>query len=137
MIETIYYAKKKDKSTKYYLVYGFRQQDYHGYGEWYFLMLNHNLHEINEFIERYCKAYDEIRVLIFDPDLYGQEFLWGDYMGFKVVGTLELSIDDMKTAIHWSNLLSAVISSERSKKGLLPVSVDEGYFIRYAINECI
>lgn len=58
-------------------------------------------------------------------------------MGFKVVGTLELSIDDMKLAIKGSNLLTAQISSERAKKGLCPVTVDEAYFIRYAINECI
>lgn len=46
-------------------------------------------------------------------------------MGFKVVGTLELSIDDMKLAIKGSNLLTAQISSERAKKGLCPITVDE------------
>lgn len=58
-------------------------------------------------------------------------------MGFKVIGTLELSIDDMKLAIQGSQLLSADISARRAEKGFSPVSVDEAYFIRYAIHETI
>lgn len=56
---------------------------------------------------------------------------------FKVCGSIDLSIDDLKTCIKGSQLLSANLSYERSLKGKSAVAVDESYFIRYAIYQAI
>jgi len=56
---------------------------------------------------------------------------------FKVCGSIDLSMDDLKTCIKGSQLLSATLSYERSLKGKSAVAVDESYFIRYAIYNAI
>lgn len=56
---------------------------------------------------------------------------------YKVCGSIDLSIDDIKTCIKGSQLLSSFLSFERARQGKTPVYVDESYFIRYAINKVI
>lgn len=56
---------------------------------------------------------------------------------YKVCGSIDLSIDDIKTCIKGSQLLSSSLSFERARLGKTPVYVDESYFIRYAINKVI
>lgn len=56
---------------------------------------------------------------------------------FKICGSIDLSIDDLKTCIKGSQLLSSNLTYERSLKGKSPVAVDESYFIRYAIYQAI
>lgn len=56
---------------------------------------------------------------------------------YKVCGTIDLSIDDIKTCIKGSQLLSSSLSFERARQGKTPVYVDESFFIRYAINKVI
>lgn len=56
---------------------------------------------------------------------------------YKVSGCIDLSIDDIKTCIKGSQLLSSFLSYERAHEGKSPVYVDESYFIRYAIARCI
>lgn len=56
---------------------------------------------------------------------------------YKVCGSIDLSIDDIKTCIKGSQLLSSKFSYDRAKSGKSAVYVDESYFIRYAILECI
>lgn len=53
---------------------------------------------------------------------------------FKVAGSLELSIDDIKRCIEGSQKLSACINYDRAKEGKSFVYVDEAYFVRYAIS---
>lgn len=55
-------------------------------------------------------------------------------MGYKVSGIVELNVDDLKNVIKGSQLLSSMLTYDRSLKNLSPVTVDESYFIRYAIN---
>ena len=56
---------------------------------------------------------------------------------YKVSGSIELSLDDIKDCIKGSQLLSSKISSDRQSKGYSPVYVDENYFVRYAIKSVI
>lgn len=56
---------------------------------------------------------------------------------YKVCGNIDLSLDDIKDCIRGSQLLSAHISYDRARENKSPVSVDESYFVRYAIKTCI
>lgn len=56
---------------------------------------------------------------------------------YKICGTIELSIDDVKDCITGSQLLSSSFSYERAKEGKDPVYVDENYFVRYAIKDML
>lgn len=56
---------------------------------------------------------------------------------YKVCGSIDLSMDDIKTCIKGSQLLSSSLSYQRAKENKSPVYVDESYFIRYAIHCCI
>lgn len=56
---------------------------------------------------------------------------------FKVCGSLDLSMDDLKKCIEGSQLLSSALTYERAQKGKCPVYVDESYFVRYAINNAL
>lgn len=56
---------------------------------------------------------------------------------YKVCGSIELSIDDIKDCIQGSQLLSSIFSADRAREGKCPVHVDENYFVRYAIKQCL
>lgn len=56
---------------------------------------------------------------------------------YKINGSIDISLDDLKTCIKGSQLLSSAISYDRAKQNKSAVSVDESYFIRYAINKAI
>lgn len=56
---------------------------------------------------------------------------------YKISGSIDISIDDLKDCITGSQLLSAQISYERAQKSKDPVYVDENYFVRYAIKEAL
>lgn len=56
---------------------------------------------------------------------------------FKVCGTLDLSVDDLKKCIQGAELLSASINYERARENKSYVFVDEAYFVQYAIRRTI
>lgn len=56
---------------------------------------------------------------------------------FKVCGSLDLSVDDLKKCIQGAELLSASINYERAKESKSYVFVDEAYFVQYAIRKAL
>ena len=56
---------------------------------------------------------------------------------FKVCGSLDLSVEDLKRCIEGAELLSAAINFERARENKSYVFVDEAYFVQYAIRTTI
>lgn len=56
---------------------------------------------------------------------------------FKVCGSLDLSVDDLKKCIQGAEMLSAYINYDRVKENKSWVFIDEAYFVQYAIRRTL
>lgn len=56
---------------------------------------------------------------------------------FKVCGSLDLSVDDLKKCIQGAEMLSACINYDRVKENKSWVFIDEAYFVQYAIRRTL